>query len=92
MKPTKRTRAVKKPRKVTPKKAYDGKSPMGKLMKLKYRINDAYKAGRDTEPVGASNKSDKDWVMEEITNLRNEGWLTATKMKVANEMWRKYGG
>ena len=92
MKPTKRTRAVKKPRKVTPKKAYDGKSPMGKLMKLKYRINDAYKAGRDTEPVGASNKSDKDWVMEEITNLRNEGWLTATKMIVANEMWNKYGG
>ena len=86
MKPTKRTRAVKKPRKVTPKKAYDGKSPMGKLMKLKYRINDAYNDGRDTD------KSDKDWVMEEITNLRNEGWLTATKMKVANEMWRKYGG
>ena len=92
MKPTKRTRAVKKPRKVTVKKAYDGKSPMGKLMKLKYRINDAYKAGRDTEPVGASNKSDKDWVMEEIDNLRNDGWLTATKMKVANEMWDKYGG
>ena len=92
MKPTKRTRAVKKPRKVTVKKAYDGKSPMGKLMKLKYRINDAYKAGRDTEPVGASNKSDKDWVMEEITNLRNDGWLSATKMKVANEMWNKYNG
>ena len=84
MKPTKRTRAVKKPRKVTPKKAYDGKSPMGKLMKLKYRINDAYKAGRDTD------KSDKDWVMEEITNLRNDGWLTATKMKVANEMWKQW--
>ena len=92
MKPTKRTRAVKKPRKVTVKKAYDGKSPMGKLMKLKYRINDAYKAGRDTEPVGASNKSDKDWVMAEIDNLRNEGWLSATKMKVANEMWSKYEG
>ena len=91
MKPTKRTRAVKKPRKVTVKKAYDGKSPMGKLMKLKYRINDAYKAGRGTEPVGASNKSDKDWVMEEINNLKNDGWLTATKMKVANEMWNKYG-
>ena len=63
-----------------------GNPVLDKLMKLKYRINDAYKAGRDTD------KSDKDWVMEEITNLRNEGWLTATKMKVANEMWRKYGG
>ena len=63
-----------------------GNPILNKLMQLKYRINDAYKAGRDTD------KSDKDWVMEEITNLRNEGWLTATKMKVANEMWSKYGG
>ena len=86
MKPTKRTRAVKKPRKVTPKKAYDGKSPMGKLMKLKYRINDAYNDGRNTD------KSDKDWVMEQISDLKNGGWLSATKMKVANEMWDKYGG
>jgi len=86
MKPTKRTKATKKERGIK------GNPVLDKLMKLKYRINDAYKAGRDTEPVGASNKSDKDWVMEEITNLRNEGWLTATKMKVANEMWDKYGG
>ena len=92
MKPTKRTRAVKKPRKIKVKRAVDAKSPVGKLLKLKYRINDAYKAGRDTEPVGASNKSDKDWVMEEITNLRQGGWLTAVKMKVANEMWSKYAG
>ena len=63
-----------------------GNPVLDKLMKLKYRINDAYKAGRDTD------KSDKDWVMEEITNLRNDGWLTASKMKVANEMWSKYGG
>ena len=28
--------------------------------------------------------------MEEISNLRNGGWLTATKMKFANEMWKKY--
>ena len=63
-----------------------GNPVLDKLMKLKYLINDAYKAGRDTD------KSDKTWVMEEITNLRNEGWLTATKMKGANEMWRKYGG
>ena len=62
-----------------------GNPVLDKLMKLKYRINDAYNDGRDTD------KSDKDWVMEEITNLRNEGWLTATKMKVANEMWDKYG-
>ena len=63
-----------------------GNPVLDKLMKLKYRINDAYKDGRDTD------KSDKTWVMEEITNLRQGGWLTATKMKVANEMWSKYGG
>ena len=63
-----------------------GNPVLDKLMKLKYLINDVYKAGRDTD------KSDKDWVMEEISNLRNGGWLTATKMKVANEMWSKYGG
>ena len=85
MRPTKRI-AVKRPRKKAVKKAYDGKSPMGKLQKLKYRINDAYRDGRDTD------KSDKDWVMEEIDNLKNGGWLSATKMNVANEMWDKYGG
>ena len=70
----------------TKERGVKGNPVLDKLMKLKYRINDAYKAGRDTD------KSDKDWVMEEITNLRNDGWLTATKMKVANEMWNRYGG
>ena len=84
MKPTKRTKATKKER------GTKGDPVLSKLLKLKYRINDAYKAGRDTTPV--ENKSDKDWVMAEIANLRNEGWLSATKMKVANEMWRAYGG
>ena len=63
-----------------------GNPVLDKIMKLKYRINDAYKACRDTD------KSDKDWVMEEIDNLKNGGWLSATKMKVANEMWNKYNG
>ena len=89
MKPTKRTRAVKKPRKVTVKRAVDAKSPIGKLLKLKYRINDAYNHRQES---GGETKSDKTWVMEEITNLRQGGWLSATKMKVANEMWSKYGG
>ena len=74
MRPTKRT------------KVHRVKPELSKLMKLKYRINDAYKAGRDTD------KSDKNWVMEEIDNLKNGGWLSAVKMKVANEMWNKYSG
>ena len=64
-----------------------GNPVLDKLMKLKYRINDAYRAGRKYKDA---DKSDKDWVMEEITNLRQGGWLSATKMKVANEMWSKY--
>ena len=44
------------------------------------------KAGKNTA------KSDKDWVMEQINDLRNGGWLSAVKMKVANEMWNKYDG
>ena len=72
--------------KPTNERGVKGNPVLDKLMKLKYRINDAYKDGRDTD------KSDKNWVMEEIDNLRKGGWLSATKMKVANEMWDKYGG
>ena len=66
-----------------------GNPIIDKLMKLKYSINDAYNHRQEND---GETKSDKDWVMEEITNLRNGGWLSATKMKVANEMWSKYGG
>ena len=95
MRPTKRTKAVKKPRKRTPKRAVHRKSrrmevgttetPLAKLLKLKYLINEAYEGGFETT-------DDKTWVMEEISNLRDGGWLSATKMKVANEMWRNYAG
>ena len=96
MKPTKRTQAVKKPRKRTPKRAVRGRSsrmevgttetPLAKLLKLKYLINDMIdRVGEDSKQ-----KENKNWVMEEITNLRDGGWLSATKMKVANEMWRGY--
>ena len=95
MRPTKRTQAVKKPRKRTTKRAVRGmeigttETPLAKLLKLKYLINDTAKIENGfSKDMG----SDKSWVIEEITNLRNEGWLTATKMKVANEMWSKYGG
>ena len=75
----------------------DSNPILSKLMKLKYRINDVYRyKDRDGKTQyhnhSESTKSDKAWVMEEISNLRNDGWLTATKMKVANEMWSKYGG
>ena len=75
--------------KPTNERGVKGNPVLDKLMKLKYRINDAYRAGRKYKDA---DKSDKDWVMEEITNLRQGGWLSATKMKVANEMWSKYEG
>ena len=62
---------------------------LDKLMKLKYRINNAYNHRQENN---GETKSDKDWVMEQISDLRNGGWLSATKMKVANEMWSKYAG
>jgi len=100
MRPTKRTSAKrivakKKPRKYTTKRAYDSKSPLGKLMKLKYRINDSCVGGEfyDAQTHDIEDTIlNKTWVTEEIDNLKNGGWLTATKMKVANEMWRKYAG
>ena len=79
MRPTKRTQATKK----------ESNPVLSKLLKLKYRINDTAKIENGfSKDMG----SDKSWVIEEISNLRNDGWLTATKMKVANEMWNKYGG
>ena len=89
MRPTKRTQAVKKPRKIATKRAYDTKSPIGRLHKLRDRINNVYDHRLDDT---GDLKSDKTWVVEEITNLITGGWLSATKMKVANEMWRTYGG
>ena len=85
MRPTKVTRARKR---TTNERGVKGNPVLDKLMKLKYRINDAYNHRQES---GGETKSDKTWVMEEITNLRQGGWLSATKMKVANEMWNKYG-
>ena len=65
------------------------KPEISKLKKLKERINGVHV--HRTDDTG-NLKSDKNWVIEEIHNLKNGGWLTAVKMKVANEMWSKYGG
>ena len=77
MRPTKRT------------KVHRIKPEISKLKKLKERINGVHV--HRTDDTG-NLKSDKNWVIEEIHNLKNGGWLTAVKMKVANEMWGKYGG
>ena len=86
MRPTKVTRARKR---TTNERGVKGNPVLDKLMKLKYLINDAYNHRQEND---GETKSDKTWVMEEIDNLRDGGWLSATKMKVANEMWSKYEG
>ena len=73
----------------TKERGVKGNPVLDKLMKLKYRINDVYDHRLDDT---GNLKSDKNWAMGEIQNLRDGGWLSATKMKVANEMWGKYGG
>jgi hypothetical protein len=85
MRPTKVHRARKRD---TRRKEW-GDPILNKLMQLKYRINDTAKTENG---FSVDMGSDKEWVMGEITNLRGGGWLSATKMKVANEMWGKYGG
>ena len=70
-------------------KVHRVKPEINKLKKLKYRINDiAKEEGGFSKDLG----SDKAWVLGEINNLKEGGWLSAVKMKVANEMWRKYAG
>jgi len=85
MKPTKRTRAVKKPRKVKVKRAYDSKSVVGRLIKLKYRINDAYKNQYDLD-----NKDDRNWVLGIIEEARGGINPNQQHLLKANELWKKY--
>ena len=86
MKPSKTAYTTKK----KPAKRGDGGNPMiDKLLKLKYRINDAYRG----ETVIDSNKSDKDFVMGLINNIRkNEENPSKIQLEECNKIWRKYEG
>ena len=57
-----------------------------KLLDLKYRINDHYKK------VGGkiTTKTDKLWVMGQISALREGARLDTHQMETANELWKKY--
>ena len=80
MKPIKTVYATKK------KPAKRGDNPMvDKLLKLKYRINDAYNSGRNTD------KSDKDFVIGLINNIRNGRNLPVSRIQLeeCNKIWKK---
>jgi len=61
---------------------------VGKLLKLKYKINEAYhNGGSSFENIG-----DKKWVMSLISDVRTNNLTKLCKedMLHCNEMWRKY--
>ena len=88
MKPSKTAykRPAKRAAKKRPAKRGDGGNPMiDKLLKLKYRINDAYH-DRDIDT-----KSDKDFVMGLINNIRKrEENPSKIQLEECNKIWRKY--
>ena len=76
-----------KPTKKRPAKRNDNPI-IGKLLKLKYRINDVYTNGA---PGLLPDKSDKDFVMGLIHNIRKRGdYPSKIQLEECNEIWRKY--
>ena len=61
---------------------------VGKLLNLKYRLNEAYRERNiDT-------KDDKSWVMSLISDVRDNNLTKLSKedMLKCNGLWRKYAG
>ena len=77
--------------KPTKKKAAKKRNPrdpiLSKLLDLKYRINEAYRSYPHE-----TNKNDKDWVMNQISDLRGGIVLSKGNMLHANNLWKQYQG
>ena len=88
MKPSKTAYTTKK----KPAKRKDGGNPMiDKLLQLKYRINDAYRGGNKPSVSDTDTRSDKDFVMGLINNIRKRGELPSKiQLEECNKIWRKY--
>ena len=65
---------------------------VGKLLNLKYRINDAYRDGKDD--AYNDTRADKSWVMNLISDVRDNNLTNLCKedMLKCNEIWRRYAG
>ena len=98
MKPTKRStnvyrvkkstkKVARKPRKAKVKRAYDSRSLVGRLLKLKYRINDTA-----LEEDGWSNdlSDDKSYMMSLIQSAKKNDFIDVSDMRKCNELWKKY--
>ena len=88
IKRTKSTKVARKPRKVEVKRAYDSKSIVGRLIKLKYRINDAYnnRVENDGEIKWARN-----YILELIQSAKkNNNFIGPIDMIKCNDLWKTY--
>jgi hypothetical protein len=67
-------------------------SIVGKLLQLKYLINEMYRSGVDK--VYGSSKDDKKWVMNLISDVRTNNLtkLSSEDGEYCNGLWRKYNG
>ena len=64
------------------------KNPIvGKLLRLKYKINEAYRSYPHK-----TNQADKSWVMNLISDVRNNNLTKLCKEDIlhCNGLWRKY--
>ena len=61
-----------------------------KLIDLKYRINDWYRAGNKINKPDT--RIDKSWVMSLISQVRSNDWTNLCKedMLKCNGLWKKY--
>ena len=81
-----------KPSKKRPAKR--GDNPIiDKLLKLKYRINDAYRSGKYDNAYNDT-QADKSYVMSLISDIRKHGFtkLAPEDGHCCNGLWRKYAG
>ena len=83
-----------KPSKKKPAKRRESNPIVSKLLKLKYRINDAY-SGRGMDVLGnisEKTKNDKSWVMNLISDVRDNNLTKLCKedMSKCNSMWKEY--
>ena len=65
---------------------------VGKLLRLKYKINEAYRGGNKPAGGDTDTRADKSWVMNLISDVRTNNLTKLCKedMLHCNEMWRKY--
>ena len=78
-----------KPTKKKPAKRTDNPI-IGKLLRLKYKINEAYRS----YPHETTNQADKAWVMKLISEVRCNNLTKLCKEDIlkCNGLWRDYAG